>query len=217
MSPVRRAKSCARRDHREPTFDDLLHEIRGGNEGLPDVLRKVCSARSWPSRRRRRAGRSNPGADDLRRRGPRSRRSREQTIRRNPALKTDRHVPERPRCRGSRARIRRGLSGPASAKPTATCKSDPRAIDLELRYASALGAPFSERAIEMLLHDASVVGLSAARQMRRFARDLIERNREAVEDRIAAGGRGYRRRPRSALLQQYPVSAETAPFLGCGR
>lgn len=40
---VRRAKGYARREKREVTEDDLLKEVREGRDRLPDTLRRVCS------------------------------------------------------------------------------------------------------------------------------------------------------------------------------
>jgi ATP-dependent Zn protease len=40
---TRRAKARARRDRRDITFDDLMHEVRSGRASLPAFLRRACA------------------------------------------------------------------------------------------------------------------------------------------------------------------------------
>jgi ATP-dependent Zn protease len=95
------------------------------------------------------------------------------------------------------------------------------AIDLELRYGfGALGAAqFSDRAIDMLLHDSSMVALVKKRldKCSARARELITRNRRSLEAIAARLERtGYLdRRAIQDLLKENPVadSLSTAPPL----
>lgn len=217
---VRRAKSRARREHRELTFDDLLHEIRGGQEGLPDVLRRVCSLHE--------AGHLvvgvaldvfEPRALTIFDEGgttlasiSRANHQTEFGIENLIAMLLSGRAAEEVVLGSSQRTVGAGVGETNSDLARATqC-----AIDLELRYGFGVLGPvrFSERAIEMLLRDASVVGLVKKRldKCGARARDLIERNREAVEaiaKRLEATGY-LDGAAIGALLQQYPVSAEAA-------
>lgn len=189
---VRRAKSRARREKRDLTMNDLLSEVREGREGLPDALRHVCALHE--------AGHLVVGValdvfipktlsifDEGGFTKAEFARANHQTETGVENLITT--------LLGGRA-AEEVVLGPAQRTVGAGvgensdfARATRSAIDLELRYGfgSVGAAQFSDRAIEMLLHDPSVVasvkkrldGCSAR------AREIIASNRTSL-DTIAA-------------------------------
>ena len=211
---VRRAKSRARRAKCDLAFDDLLHEIRSGREGLPEELRRSVSLHE--------AGHlivgvalavfepqaltilDHGGATrvELSRANSQTERGIENFI---TALLSGRAAEEI--ILGSS----HATAGSGVGEESDFSRATAAAIDLELRFGfGVLGlARFSDRATEMLLHDPSVVGLITKRLARCHARarELIAANRQSVEgvacrleqtgylDRVAI----------DELLMMYPV------------
>ena len=216
---VRRAKSRARRDKREITIDDLLQEVRGGRDGLPDALRRVCSLHE--------AGHLvvgvalqvfEPQALTIVDEGGITRaeisRANYQTeigVENLITMLLAGRAAEEVTLGPSQRTVGGGVGDDSDfARATRS------AVDLELRYGfGALGlAQFADRAIEMLLHDAGVVGLIKKRLDRCYARarELVGLNRTTLE---TIAGRlettGYLERAAiEALLREHPVSASLA-------
>jgi ATP-dependent Zn protease len=185
---VRRAKARARREKRELSLDDLLLEIRSGRQGLPEILRRACSVHE--------AGHLIVGVAldvfepealtildhgaatliEISRANSQTERGIENFI---TALLSGRAAEEI--ILGSS----QATAGAGNGDESDFARATSAAIDLELRFGfGAIGvARFSDRAIEMLLHDPSVVGLITKRLDRCLARarELVEQNREAVE------------------------------------
>jgi cell division protease FtsH len=216
---VRRAKSRARRGKRELSLDDILQEIREGRDGMPESLRRVCSLHE--------AGHLVVGVA-LQVFEPRALSIFDDGGATHVELSRAQYQTEN----GIENLITTLLSGRAAeevllgssqrtvgagvGENSDFARATKSATDLELRFGfGALGsAQFSDRAIEMLLHDASIVGLVKKRldKCGARARDLIGHNRPAVE---AVARRlettGYLDRATiDAILQEHPVSADTA-------
>jgi ATP-dependent Zn protease len=217
---VRRAKSRARREKRDLAMDDVLQEVREGRDGLPAALRRVCSLHE--------AGHLVVGValdvfepqaltilDDggiTRVELSRANYQTEQGIENLIAMLLSGRAAEEVVLGSSQRTVGAGV-GEHSDFGRATQS----AIDLELRYGfGGLGAAqFSDSAIEMLLHDGSIVGLVKKRldKCSECARELIRLNRQAVE----AVARhlevtGYLDRAAiERLLKEYLVTATPAP------
>jgi len=212
---VRRAKSHARRGKRDVTLDDILREVRDGRDGLPDSLRRVCSLHE--------SGHLVLGValevfepkaltivDDggithaeISRANYQTELGVENLITMLLGGRAAEEVMLGPSHRTVGAGGNEGSSDFARATRSA--------IDLELRYGfGALGlAQFTDRAIEMLLHDAGVVGLIKKRLDRCYARacELIALNRKPVEmiaRRLETSGY-LDRAAIEGLLREYPV------------
>jgi cell division protease FtsH len=185
---VRRAKSRARRAGRDVVLDDLLHEIRSGREGMPETLRRSCAVHE--------AGHLIVGValsvfeaqalTILDHGGA----TRVELSRAN--SQTESGIENYITTLLSGRAAEQIIFGPSQATAGAGIGEDSdfarataAAIDLELRFGfGAVGvAHFSDRATEMLLHDASVVALIKQRLDRGLARarKLIAANRETVE------------------------------------
>lgn len=184
---VRRAKSRARRARRDLAFDDLLHEIRSGRQGMPESLRRSCSVHE--------AGHLIVGVA-LAVFEPRALTildfggaTRVELSRANAQTQAgiENYITT---LLGGRAaeEIVLGASeataGAGIGRDSDFSRATDAAIDLELRFGfGKIGvAHFSDIAIEMLLHDASVVALVKQRLDRCLARarELVAENRIAV-------------------------------------
>lgn len=185
---VRRAKSRARRAQREITMQDVLHEIRSGREGLPENLRHICAVHE--------AGHLvvgvalrvfEPQALSILDHGGATR---VELSRTNTQTKSgiESFITS---LLGGRAaeEVIVGASevtvGSGIGETSDLARATEAAVDLELRYGfGAVGvAQFSDRVREMLLHDASIIGLVKERLdcCLDRARALVEANRDAVE------------------------------------
>lgn len=217
---VRRAKSSARREKRELILDDILREIREGRKGMPDELRRACSVHEgghlvagvalqvFEPRALSIYDDGGVTQFDLLQAKYQTEGGIENLI---TTLLSGRAAEEVLLGKSQRT-VGAGVGEESSDFARATRS----AIDLELRYGfGALGpAQFSERAIELLLHDAGMVGLVKKRldKCAVRARGLIERNRQSVEAvarRLEADG--YLGRIEiERLLKEHPVSADAA-------
>ena len=214
---VRRAKSRARRDQRELTLDDILQEVRDGRGGLPEVLRRVISLHE--------AGHLVVGValdvfapqaltilDDggiTRVKLTRENHQTEEGLENFITMLLSGRAAEEVGLGSSQRTVGGGHGGAESDFARAT----EAATDLELRYGfGAVGvAQFSDRAIEMLLQDASVVA-SVKKRLDRchaHARALVELNRnsvEAIASRLETTGY-LDRAAIESILTEHPVSA----------
>jgi ATP-dependent Zn protease len=216
---VRRAKARARRAKKDLVFNDLLHEIRSGREGLPESLRRTCSVHE--------AGHLVVGValavfepqaltifDD-------GAATRAELSRANSQTQS-----------GIENFITTLLSGRASEEiiigssettvgagvgvQSDFSRATNAAVDLELRFGfGVIGlARFSDRTTEMLLQDTSIVSLITKRLARCYerARELIAENQQTVEAvALRLEQTGYLDRPTiDELLKRYPVRAGEA-------
>lgn len=214
---VRRAKSRARRETREISMDDVMHEVRSGRPGLPAKLRQVCAIHE--------AGHLvvgvalqvfEPQALSIAETGG--------------ATKVELTAENGQSEAGVENFIASLLAGRAAELivlgPTGTtvgagigensdfARATEAAVDLELRYGfGVVGvAHFSERTTELLLHDPAVVGLVKARLDRCLdrAKEIIIRNRrtlDVVADRLERAG--YLGKPAiEEILSEHPVSVD---------
>jgi cell division protease FtsH len=217
---VRRAKSRARRGKRDLTLDDILQEVRGGRDALPAALRRVCSLHE--------AGHLVVGValqvfepqaltivDDGGITHAEISRANYQT-----ELGVENLITMLLSGRAAEEVIlgpsQRTVGAGGNEESSDFARATRSAIDLELRYGfGALGvAQFTDRAIEMLLHDAGVVGLIKKRLDRCYARacELIALNRKSAEviaRRLETTGY-LDRAAIEVLLQEHPVSAGAA-------
>jgi ATP-dependent Zn protease len=217
---VRRAKSRARRGKRDLTLDDILQEVRGDRDALPAALRRVCSLHE--------AGHLVVGValqvfepqaltivDDGGITHAEISRANYQT-----ELGVENLITMLLSGRAAEEVIlgpsQRTVGAGGNEESSDFARATRSAIDLELRYGfGALGvAQFTDRAIEMLLHDAGVVGLIKKRLDRCYARacELIALNRKSAEviaRRLETTGY-LDRAAIEVLLQEHPVSAGAA-------
>jgi ATP-dependent Zn protease len=211
---VRRAKSHARRAKQDLVFNDLLHEIRSGREGLPESLRRTCSIHE--------AGHLVVGValavfepqaltilDDgaatrveLSRANSQTQSGIENFI---TALLSGR-ASEEIILGSSETTVGAGVGERSDFSRATTA-----AVDLELRFGFGVIGParFSDRATEMLLQDASIMGLITKRLTRchERARELIAENQQTVEAvALRLEQTGYLDRAAiDELLKRYPV------------
>lgn len=211
---VRRARSCARREKRTMTLDDVMSEIRSGRTSLPEELRRICAIHE--------AGHLvvgialdvfEPQALTILDAGG--------------ATRVDHSLENGQSETGIENFITALLGGRAAevvflgaSKATAGsgigensdfARATRAAMDLELRFGfGALGVVhFPDGPTEMLLHDRYIVGLVKARLDRCLARacELVAANKETVK--VIAGRLeeiGYLDRTSiDALLKSYPV------------
>jgi cell division protease FtsH len=215
---VRRAKARARRAKRDLVLGDLLHEIRSGREGLPDNLRRACSVHE--------AGHlivgvalavfqpqalsilDHGGATrvELSRANSQTEGGIENYI---TALLAGRAAEE--------IILGQATAGAGIGEESDFARATSAAIDMELCFGfGAIGVVrFSDRATDMLLRDPSILALIKQRLDRCHARarELVERNREAVEAvarRLEARGH-LDRTGIDELLKAYPVRNPASP------
>lgn len=211
---VRRAKSRARRAKQDLVFDDLLHEIRSGREGLPENLRRTCSVHE--------AGHLvvgvalavfEPQALTILDHGGATR---VELSRANSQTESgiENFITALLSGRASEEIIlgsSQATAGAGVGEHSDFSRATAAAIDLELHFGfGAIGlARFSDRATEMLLHDASIVGLITKRLARCHARarELIAANRQTVEAvaRLLEQTGYLDRAAIDELLKRYPV------------
>ena len=213
---VRRAKSRARREKRDLTTDDLVDEVREGRDRLPDELRRACSVHE--------SGHLIVGValevftpralsifDDggytqveLFRANHQTEAGVENIITMLLAGRAAEEVLLGPSQR---------TVGAGVGENSDFARATRSAIDLELRFGfGALGpAQFSERAIEMLLHDTSVVALVKKRldACAARAREIINRNQTSLEAIAASLEKsGYLDQAAiNRLLREHPVES----------
>lgn len=185
---VRRAKSRARRQKRDLTIDDLLEEVREGRDRLPDALRRVCSVHE--------AGHLVVGVA-LEVFIPRALSIFDEGGFTQVELSRANHQTEAgvenlvTMLLGGRAaeevvlgRSQRTV-GAGVGENSDFARATRSAVDLELRYGfGPLGSTqFSDRMIEILLHDTSVVASVKKRldTCAARAREIVTRNRASLE------------------------------------
>lgn len=185
---VRRAKSRARRAERHLALDDLLQEVRCGREAMPKSLRRTCAVHEAGHVVAGIAlGVFEPRALTILDHGGATRvelsRANSQTL-----TGIENYITTLLSGRSAEEIIlgaSRTTAGSGIGENSDFARATEAATDLELRFGfGALGvAHFPDRATEMLLHDASVVGLIKQRLDRCLARarELITENRTAVE------------------------------------
>jgi cell division protease FtsH len=223
---VRRAKGRARRQKRDVSLDDLIHEIRSGREALPDTLRRVCALHE--------AGHLIAGVvlnvfepqalsilDD------------------GGATRAELSFENSQTEQGIENFITSMLSGRAAeevilgpSKATAGAgagdssdfaRATAAPMDLELRFGFGLlgVVHFSERSRDLLMQNASIVAVIKDRLDRSLsrARELIDFNRgavEAVARRLMEAGYLDRSAIRE-LLQAHPLTAGPASMAADGK
>jgi len=216
---VRRAKSRARRAKRNLVLEDVIHEIRSGREGMPENLRRSCSVHEaghlivgvalavFEPKALTILDHGGATRAELSRANSQTQSGIENYI---TALLSGRAAEEI--ILGSS----QATAGAGHGEESDFSRATNAAIDLELRFGfGALGvARFSDRAIEMLLHDGSVAALIKQRLDRclAHARELISANRAAVEavaQRLEATGY-LDRAAIDELLKTYPVRSSKA-------
>ncbi|WP_407116138.1 AAA family ATPase [Bradyrhizobium sp. LMG 9283] len=217
---VRRAKSRARRAIREIALDDVLHEIRSGREGMPEILRRACSVHEgghlvvgialavFEPQALTILDHGATTRVELSRANSQTRAGIENYM---VALLSGRAAEE------MILGTSQATAGSGVGDNSDFSRATQAAIDMELRFGfGVIGvAHFSERTTEMLLHDPSIVALITKRLDRCLtrARELVSANRAAVEavakrleevgylDRIAIGD----------LLKAHPVRTVESP------
>jgi cell division protease FtsH len=216
---VRRSKGHARRDKRELTLPDLLAEVRAGRDALTPKLRRACAVHE--------AGHLTTGvalqvfqpqALSIADEGGKTRveltQANQQTqsgIEDFVAMLLSGRAAEELLLGSDEI-----TAGAGASENSDFARATRAVIDLELRTGfGTLGVVhFSDRVIDLMLHDSSVLALIKHRldKCMARAREVVARNRstvEAVAARLEESG--YLDRPTiESLLAQHPVQA-TAP------